>query len=92
MNAIRGNRFTNPLSAVFLGFVLLLSLPALMWRSHWRVPAEGLATIALSGVAVLSGFSIGFMFVPLLVAMLWICIQHLRADAKPALSDHLPSG
>jgi hypothetical protein len=82
MNVIRRNPIANPLFPLFLGFALLLSVPALTWRSRWRVPAEAVATIALSGVAVLSGFSIGFVFVPLLVAMMWVCIQHLRTHTR----------
>ncbi|MDQ3675028.1 MAG: hypothetical protein M3365_11720 [Gemmatimonadota bacterium] len=83
MNVIRQTPGSNPLFPLFLGFVLLLSAPALMWRSRWRLPAEGLATISLAAVSILSGFSIGWVFVPLVGAMMWVCIQHLRAREIP---------
>jgi hypothetical protein len=87
VNEIRRDPVPHPLSLVLLGLLVLLSAPALMWRSPWRIAAEGVATIALSVVAVLAVFSIGFMFVPLLVAMIWVCIQHLRRDSKQPRSN-----
>lgn len=75
----------SPLSAVFAGAVLLASLPALLWRSRWRGVAEGVATVCVAVMAFLSGFTIGFMFVPLAALMIWICFMRLFrpfADAR----------
>ena len=72
----------QPLSVLVVVSAMLLGLPALLWKTRLRWAAEGIACIALAVTAVLCGFSIGFLFVPLLVLMIWICIQHLRETAK----------
>ena len=78
-NEIRRNPVPHPAFPALLALLVLLSAPALMWRSRLRVPAEGLATIAVSVVAVLTGFSIGVAFLPLVVLMMWVCFRHLRS-------------
>ncbi|HVS60633.1 MAG TPA: hypothetical protein VHE82_08090 [Gemmatimonadaceae bacterium] len=71
-------RAYRPLSVLFVVSTILLGLPAVLWKTRLRWAAEGFASIALVVVAVLSVFSIGFLFLPLLVLMTWICIQHLH--------------
>ena len=66
-----------PLAIAFAAAVILCSLPALFWRSRWRGAAEGAATVFISVAAILSGFSIGFMFVPLVALMIWVCFLRL---------------
>lgn len=83
MNEIRRDPVAHLAVIAYLGLILLLAAPALLWRSRWRLPAQGLATIALSVVAVLSALSIGFAFVPLLVMMIYVCVQHLRVPFSP---------
>jgi presenilin-like A22 family membrane protease len=50
-----------------------------LWKSRWRVVAEGLATVSIAVAAILSGFSIGFLLVPLVILMIWVCVIRLRA-------------
>ncbi|HJQ12656.1 MAG TPA: hypothetical protein VJ840_16605 [Gemmatimonadaceae bacterium] len=68
-----------PLAAAFTVAILFCGLPALLWKSRWRVVAEGIATISVSVAAILSGFSIGFLFVPLVILMIGVCFARLRA-------------
>jgi hypothetical protein len=68
-----------PLAAAFTVAILFCGLPAILWKSRWRVVAEGIATISISVAAILSGFSIGFLLVPLTVLMIWVCYARLRA-------------
>ena len=64
-----------PVAQVFVLAVLLCGLPAVLWKSPWRGSAEGIATAAVSAVAVMAGFSIGYLFVPLVALMIWICVE-----------------
>ena len=68
-----------PLAAAFTVAVLFCGLPAILWKTRWRVVAEGIATVSLSVALILSGFSIGFVFVPLVLLMIWVCYARLRA-------------
>lgn len=68
-----------PLAAAFTVAILFCGLPAILWKSRWRVVAEGIATVSLSVGAMLSGLSIGFLFVPLVLLMIWVCYARLRA-------------
>lgn len=68
-----------PLAAAFTVAILFCGLPAILWKSRWRVVAEGIATISIGVAAILSGFSIGFLLVPLVVLMIWVCFARLRA-------------
>ena len=68
-----------PLAAAFTVAILFCGLPAILWKSRWRVVAEGIATVSLSVGAMLSGLSIGFLFVPLVLLMIWVCFARLRA-------------
>lgn len=79
-NEIRRNPVVHPAFFLVLGLFLLLAAPALAWRTSKRVAAEALGTVALAVVTFLSGFSIGFLFVPLVVFMTWVCVQHLRTS------------
>ncbi len=79
---VRRNPGFHPWILVWIGLIIIVVAPALLWHSRWRVFAEGLAAVALSVAAVITGFSIGFAFVPLLAAMSWVCYQHLRADTR----------
>jgi hypothetical protein len=68
-----------PLAAAFTVAIIFCGLPAILWKSRWRVVAEGLATLAIGVAAILSSFSIGFLFVPLTLLMIWVCYARLLA-------------
>ena len=68
-----------PLDAAFTVAILFCGLPAILWKSRWRVVGEGIGTIAIAVAAILSGFSIGFILVPLVLLMVWVCFARLRA-------------
>jgi TRAP-type C4-dicarboxylate transport system permease small subunit len=68
-----------PLAAAFTVAILFCGLPAILWKSRWRVVAEGIATLSLSIGAILSSFTIGFLLVPLMLLMIWVCYARLRA-------------
>ena len=68
-----------PLAAAFTVAILFCGLPAVLWKSRWRVVAEGIATVSIAVAAILSGFSIGFLLVPLVMLMAWVCSARLRA-------------
>lgn len=72
-------RSASPLTVVLVVFILLLAAPAILWSTRYRTVAEGIATIAIAGIAILTGFSIGFLFVPVVVLMIWLCISQLRS-------------
>jgi len=71
-----------PLAMLFAVAILLCSLPAVLWKSRWRGVAEGVATVSIALAAILSGFSIGFLFVPLVILMIWVCVQRIWADER----------
>jgi hypothetical protein len=73
-----------PLAMVFAVCILALSWPAFAWKSRWRGVAEGVATICVAIAAILSGFTIGFMFVPLVLLMIWVCFLRLFAPFRDA--------
>jgi hypothetical protein len=79
VNSGRSGRAPSPWTVVLLLLILLLTAPALLWKTRYRVASEGAATVAIAGVAMLTGFSIGFLFVPLIVLMFWLCIFQLRS-------------
>ena len=64
--------------------ILLLAGPAILWRTRWRIVAEGVATVAMSAGALLTGFSIGAVFVPLLAAMIWMSFLHVNEGVRGA--------
>lgn len=66
-----------PLAMLFAASILGCGWPALAWKSRWRGVAEGAATVFIAVAAILSGFSIGFMFVPLVALMIWVCVLRL---------------
>jgi hypothetical protein len=63
--------------AALLVMSLLLGAPAALWNTRYRVAGEGIATISIAGIAIVTGFSIGFLFVPLVLLMIWLCINQL---------------
>jgi hypothetical protein len=67
-----------PLGVLFAATLLVLALPAILWDTQFRKVTEGLALIALGAAAILGMWSIGFLFLPLVVAMAWVCVRHLR--------------
>ena len=78
-----------PLTGVLLAAsLLLLALPALLWETRFRWVAEGFALMALGTTAILGMWSIGFLFLPLLVPMVWVCSQHLLEIGHSFLSAH----
>jgi len=82
----------RPLSVVFVLATIVVGLPAVLWKTRFRLAAEGLATIALAVASTIAGFSIGFIFVPLTVLMIWICVQHLWEVDKSSTSSRASSG
>ena len=80
-----------PLAALFTAMIFLLAAPGMLWRTRWRGVGEGVATIAISVAAILAGFSIGFLFVPLVILMMCICVQALRRPRVDHGAGH-PSG
>ena len=81
-----------PLAVTFVLAVILSGLPAVVWRSRWRGAAEGVATISIATAAILSGFSIGFLFVPLVILMIWVCVLHLRIALRSPVTRDSASG
>ena len=71
-----------PLAAAFTVAILFCGLPALLWKSRWRVVAEGIATVSIGTASILSGFSIGFLLVPVTLLMIWVCAFRMRAAYK----------
>jgi hypothetical protein len=71
-----------PLSVLFAVAIILTGLPAVAWRSRWRGVAEGIATISLATAAILTGLSIGFLLVPLLILMIWVCVARVRTTLR----------
>lgn len=82
----------RPLSVLFVVATIVMGLPAVLWKTRLRWAAEGLATIALAVASILAGFSIGFIFVPLTVLMIWICVRHLRDIDNSPGADRAVSG
>ena len=70
------------LPSAFAGVVVGSALVVVGWRkkprSSWRQAAVGAATVALSIFAFVTGFSIGVVFVPLVIAMVLVSFSHLR--------------
>ena len=81
-----------PLAVLFAVAIILCGLPAIAWKSPWKGVAEGVATVSIACAAILSGFSIGFLFVPLVILMIWVCILRLRAARRTTLPREASSG
>ena len=85
-----------PLAMLVAVAIIACGWPALAWKSRWRGVAEGAATIFIALAAILTGFTIGFMFVPLVALMIWVCalrlIRQFRGAPKAtsARVDSLP--
>ena len=79
-------------SVLFAVAIILTGLPAVAWKSRWRGVAEGIATISLATAAILTGLSIGFLFVPLLILMIWVCVARVRTTLRSPLKDDRYSG
>ena len=85
-----------PLAILFALSILACGWPALAWKSRWRGAAEGGATVFIAVAAILSGFTIGFMFVPLVALMIWVCVLRLfgrfrrASDVTSSRVDSLP--
>jgi len=78
-----------PLTGLLLAVsLLLLALPALFWETRFRWVAEGFALMALGTTAILGMWSFGFLFLPLVVLMAWVCIEHLLEISRSFLSAH----
>ena len=81
-----------PLAVLFATTIILCGLPAIAWKSGWRGVAEGVATVSIACAAILAGFSIGFLFVPLVILMIWVCILRLRIDRRSSVPPGASSG
>jgi hypothetical protein len=68
----------HPVGLLMFALMLLLGSPILLWRSSWRQTAVGAATVAVSVLAFITGFSIGVLFIPLVIAMVFVSFSHLR--------------
>jgi len=90
VNVGRSGR-ASPWTAVLLLMILLLPAPIILWNTRYRVAGEGIATVGIAGIAIVTGFSIGFLFVPVVVLMIWLCINQLR-PSKPLLESDQSSG
>jgi hypothetical protein len=86
VNVGRSGR-ASPWTAFLLLMILLLPAPTILWNTRYRVASEGIATIAIAVIAILAGFSIGFLFVPIVVLMIWLCINQLRSSNHSWKSD-----
>lgn len=75
LSLLRGTPLPTLLSALFAAAIIVAGLPALVSRTAWRKSAEGIATIAVSIAAFLSGFTIGYLFVPLVILMSWVSVD-----------------
>ena len=81
-----------PLAIMFVVAILLCGLPAVAWKSRWRGVAEGVATVSISTAAILSGFSIGFLFVPVVLLMIWVCVLQLRIASRSSTKGDAAPG
>jgi hypothetical protein len=78
VNTVRRGLGGSYWPAALLVMLLLLAAPAMLWKTRYRMAGEGMATVAIAGISIVTGFSIGFLFVPLVVLMMWLCIRQLR--------------
>src|SRR5687767_15568281 len=76
-SAIGKGRDFQPLAMLMLALTLLMGSPTLLWQSKWRQTAVGAATVAMSIFAFMTGFSIGVVFIPLVIAMVLVSFSHL---------------
>lgn len=79
VQAIRRPSLWHP---VLLVLYVFLGAPALLWRTTWRLSAEASATVMLAALTFITGFSIGFLIVPPLALMMWVCFRHLSAQSE----------
>jgi hypothetical protein len=92
INSARRNLPPSWWTAFLVVLLILLGSPAMLWKSRWRVLMEGIATVTLAGVSVLTGFSIGFVLVPLLAVMIWVSLRHLLLASGTQTSKRGSSG
>jgi ribose/xylose/arabinose/galactoside ABC-type transport system permease subunit len=78
-----------PLAVLFAVAIILCGLPAIAWKSRWRGVAEGVATVSIACAAILAGFSIGFLFVPLVILMICVCVLRLRVTRRSRQSQDI---
>jgi len=78
ISEIRRAPLFHPAVLVAVGLLLVLAAPVAFWRSRWQRTSVGAATIAVSVLAFITGFSIGVLFVPLVIAMVLVCFSYLR--------------
>ena len=81
-NEIRRAPKFHPGVLVALALLSLLGSPVVFWRSRWQRTAVGVATVAIAVLAFITGFSIGVLFVPLVIAMVLVCISYLRRPTQ----------
>jgi uncharacterized membrane protein len=81
-NEIRRAPKFHPGLLVALALLILLGSPVLFWRSRWQRTTVGAATVAIAVLAFITGFSIGVLFVPLVIAMVLVCISYLRRPTQ----------
>jgi hypothetical protein len=77
-NEIRRAAVFHPGGLVVFAPLLLMCAPVIFWRSRWQRTTVGVATVAVSVLAFITGFSIGVFFVPLVIAMVLVCFSYLR--------------
>ena len=91
VNAGRSGISASVWPALLLLMSLLLGAPVALWKTRYRVAGEGIATISIAGIAIVTGFSIGFLFVPVVLLMIWLCINQLL-PSKPRSENDRSSG
>jgi hypothetical protein len=86
---------TRQQPGVWIGFVLMMAIclllvaPLVLWNTRYRAAGEGIATMAIamiSSFALLSAESIlilGYLLVPLVALMIWLCVAQLRRANHP---------
>jgi hypothetical protein len=79
----------HPLSILFAVAIILSGAPAVAWKSRWRGVAEGVATMSIATATLLTGLSIGFLFVPFVILMIWVCVLHLRTSLRSRVERDL---
>lgn len=80
----RSGRTEPGFLAVSVVSLLIVASPLVLWKSRWRLFAEGAAVAALGVVMILSGFSFAPAILPFALLMLLGAVQGARA--RPGVS------
>ena len=86
VNETRRSPDFHPGVVAVIALLLLMGAPVVFWRSRWHRIAVGASTVAVSVLAFITGFSIGVLFLPLVIAMAVVCFSYLRRPRGSGLS------